>query len=85
MFIVILSHLRRLRSQAFLSVFALGWAHKQCLQFMLWSWGYIFPSVIQKCMVLLLEDLEAFKAAELDMSEIGRLADVFLSNSSKVS
>jgi len=52
---------------------------------MLWSWGYIWPSVIQKCMILLLDDLEAFKADELDLSEIGRLANVFLSNSLKAS
>jgi hypothetical protein len=50
---------------------------------MLWSWGHIFPSFIQKCAILLLEDLEAFQADELDMSEIGRLANVFLRNSLK--
>jgi hypothetical protein len=46
-----------------------------------WAWGYIFPSMIQKCMVLLLEGFKAFEADELDVSEIGRLANVFLSNS----
>ena len=48
---------------------------------MSWAWGYIFPSMIQKCMVLLLEDLKAFEANELGVSEIERLANVFLSNS----
>jgi hypothetical protein len=43
--------------------------------------GLHFPSMIQKCMVLLLEDLNAFEANELDVSEIERLANIFFSNS----
>jgi hypothetical protein len=46
-----------------------------------WAWGYIFPGMIHKSMQLLLEDLNAFEAGELDMPEIRRLANVFLSNS----
>ena len=52
---------------------------------MLWSWGYVYPSLVQKCMIVLLEDLAAFEAGDLDMDEISRLANVVLSNSSKAS
>lgn len=51
------------------------------LQFMLYGWGFVYPSFIQKAAAMLLQDIQAAGRGELDLREIERLANVYLSRS----
>ena len=57
------------------------WLKKPSLQFMLYGWGFVYPSFIQKAAALLLQDIQAAGRGELDLTVIERLANVYLSRS----
>ena len=45
---------------------------------MLYAWGHIFPSFIQKAAQLLIDDIDALNRNALDVEDIKRLANVHL-------
>ena len=46
---------------------------------MLYGWGSIYPRFIQRAAKMLLEDIASFEAGTLDIGEVSRLANMFLS------